>query len=610
MNVNKTGQNDKTDEKVARVDGQPGRLRCYVYDINEAAWDAEPVLEKMAAEVRVVVQGQYLGTVTYSTPLPLFSTRPELVDGQTLAVRHVRMEANEVFGGGGADHGAVISLAESTCRMEYVDVIGNTQKGVGAIVFAVQSTVDIFFARFEENRNLGLGAGVIAASGSRVSISNSRFTGSFVKNQMGLTAARTTFELGLVGIPPIIHRASCITADRSDISASHSFFGDNVGGDVIAASDSSVDLVQVIFYRNKGGGEDSAPTQGRQRYWEDGPSATVSLWEGSDAKLQRVSFIDNIGASAGAVFVTQSQVNFDQVKFVSNRGLALDMAAGAILARKGAVIHGTNCTFSNNFATSKVAAGAIHLSNGAVVALTDTMLVDNTAAGSSDSNPGMDVFQRSPGSTESIFGAGALYAEDSAVSLVQTMIKQCTTACGNCAANTYNVNQAADRWDNGNQFECVFGATETTRSNYAEALYVARPAKIFIRDSIIEPLQWGDKTIVIHPRIVNPGEVTQGSCQQHPCAQGHSCTYAKYSTSCQSCPKGTHSSDGVSCQLCPPGTGPSADQTRCEPCGGPDRPRIYSEFGVCLECLGENVVSHNHTKCDLPCYHTIILKQK
>ena len=93
------------------------------------------------------------------------------------------------------------------------------------------------------------------------------------------------------------------------------------------------------------------------------------------------------------------------------------------------------------------------------------------------------------------------------------------------------------------------------------------------------------------------GEITQGSCQQHPCLQGSSCSYGNFSSNCQPCPDGTYSSNGISCDLCSPGTSPSADQTYCEPCGGPDNPLAYSPFGICLECHGENIVSEDRSSC-------------
>jgi hypothetical protein len=115
-----------------------------------------------------------------------FEMRPQL-HNQRLSLRHVRVEAQVAFGGGGTDHGAAISLAGSTCALESVECVGNTQKGVGAgVIFAAGSNVTASFVIFADNRNLGQGAGVIAASaGSRVAFSHAQFLGNFADNQMG-----------------------------------------------------------------------------------------------------------------------------------------------------------------------------------------------------------------------------------------------------------------------------------------------------------------------------------------------------------------------------------------------------------------------------------------
>ena len=113
---------------------------------------------------------------------PPFDARLNLYR-QSLSLRHVRAEVQVAFGGGGVDHGAVMSLVGSTCALESVEFTGNTQKGVGAgVIFAVGSNVTASFVLFADNRNLGQGAGVIAASaGSRVAVSHSQFTGSYVE---------------------------------------------------------------------------------------------------------------------------------------------------------------------------------------------------------------------------------------------------------------------------------------------------------------------------------------------------------------------------------------------------------------------------------------------
>jgi hypothetical protein len=313
--------------------------------------------------------------------------------------------------------------------------------------------------------------------------------------------------------------------------------------------------------------------------------AATLLLRGSVATLESTSFIKNDGEAAGAIFVTGGgAVKVDQGVFKLNRASATDAAAGAILAISDAtvhavqceftdnfasapdaaaggilvsdhaIVHETQCTFDGNSATSQLAAGAVYASSATEVVLKNSTLSDNSA----DAHP----------TAGSIFGAGAVYADGSSISLTRATITN---------------NMAA-------------GGTEVTKANYVDALYIASPLRIFIHDSTFEPLVWGGKTVSINPMIL-PGMLVQGSCQQHPCAHGSSCSYANFSSSCQPCVEGTYSSDGIDCVLCLPGTGPSADQTRCDPCGGPDNPRAYSPFGVCLNCHGDNVVSTDHTSC-------------
>jgi hypothetical protein len=130
-----------------------------------------------------------------------FDARPAL-DEQSLALRKVSVERQEVFGGGGKDLGAALSLIASTLDVESVDFVGNTQRGVGAgVVFAVASNASFLFARFELNRNLGLGAGVLTASArSRVVFSHAQFLDNFAEDQMGLRASRVTEQGKLLSV--------------------------------------------------------------------------------------------------------------------------------------------------------------------------------------------------------------------------------------------------------------------------------------------------------------------------------------------------------------------------------------------------------------------------
>jgi hypothetical protein len=840
----------------------PAKIDCYVYDSAATRWGGGRLVG-----AAVVVQGLLQSNATKEgvTALPRFDARPQLRQ-QSLALRHVRVEGHEAFGGSGLDHGAALWLTVSTCAVESVDFVGNTQRGVGAgVVYAVTSNATFLFARFEDNRNLGLGAGVLVASaGSSVAFSHSQFLGSVADNQMGLlgrfseetfgsdnqkrpryigywpldfhgrdvsgsrldgqptnvewvtgkygeaahfssdsmilvvdsgdtvldvtnvmmvawinpsdvggrqTSADTqltsdtdigvvmikdnAYEFGVednsgqlqgafgpgcwrwwgnavipvdewthvaVGVdgtserhfvngvfteqdgcvgsltrndkdfkigargyredvfkgavdeamlfdhllsdgelrglyywpPSTLQSASCITADASAVSATHSLFERNRGADVIAAgSASTVDLDHTLFRSNDvsqcklalpfvGPVRDCwgptvtncwLPTVGSVGDWKaqqesscSGAGAAVSLHEGSVATLLATSFIGNVGGAAGAIVAVESTVTLTHTacrlnqasgptvaagaillmsnaaahavhcEFTGNSASAPDAAGGAIFATDRVVVHGTQCTFDGNVAGSQLAAGAVYAAGAAEITLMNTTLRANRVA----PHPG------------SVFGAGAIYTHRTSLSLTHSTIGH---------------NHAA-------------GGTELTASNYATALNIRSPLRILVRDSIFErlalegqtaksdewdgslsihqymqaymsgmrdltPDQRGVQTVVIITPQVVRSSVVQGSCQQYPCAQGSSCSHANFSTSCHPCPEGAHGLDGVKCELCPPGTGPSADQTRCELCGGPDNPRAYSPFGVCLECHGANVVStdphaQGPTDCD-PC---------
>jgi hypothetical protein len=172
--------------------GDGADAACYVYDGVTGRWtDGTSGREASWAAVTaamLVVQGSPKRSDVGDPTLVLFNARPEL-HNQSLSLRHVRVEENVAFGGGGTDHGAAMSLVGSTCAMEVVDFTGNTQRGVGAgVVFAAASNATISLALFEKNQNLGLGAGVLSASGgSRVAFSHAQFLSNFVENQMGLS---------------------------------------------------------------------------------------------------------------------------------------------------------------------------------------------------------------------------------------------------------------------------------------------------------------------------------------------------------------------------------------------------------------------------------------
>jgi hypothetical protein len=579
---------------------------------------------------------------------------------QNLSLRHVKVQNHEAFGGGGKDLGAAFSLIAAVCHFQSVDFLDNAQTGVGAgVIYATGSSVNFAFVRFDRNRNDGIGAGVLTASaGSHILFSHSQILGSQVENKIGVVGVKGSCDerdwpaqrdwegLSVIGRADVrssdqicgectvmvnfkhqlLHSenscdgycaglgrqcvgswtlkehtscaigttkqcssifpgggicqcsstksldayptkpASCIMADASVISATHSLFEGNVGGDVITARASSeVNVDHTTFQFNVGGAEKGQRRQGVDSsstpYWLLGASATISLWEGSVATLVATSFIGNVGAAAGALLAAGigTIVTFDAVEFHGNRASTPDAAAGAIFAGDGAQVHGSQSTFYTNAAVSPASAGAVYAIDTAEMTLTDVTLSNNIAVAHPIAG--------------AISGAGAVYASRASVSLIRATI----------AINTHE------------------GTTKdgATHENFADALYVTSPLHIFVKDSTFEPLVWGGKTVSISPQIL-PGTIVQGSCQQHPCTPGNSCTYANFSASCQPCPDGTYSAGGTTCELCPPSMKPSADQTRCEVCGGPDDPLAYSPFGICLECHGQNVVSNDRTSC-LPC---------
>ena len=203
----------------------------------------------------------------------------------------------------------------------------------------------------------------------------------------------------------------------------------------------------------------------------------------------------------------------DHVEFQSNIAAAAAGAAGAIHISGGATIRGTHTVFESNSAASQLAGGAVSATSSATVLLSDSTLVMNMAHPHPEAG--------------GLYGAGACYAHQAHLYLVRTVVHDNTAT----------------------------GGDAITASNFAAALYVHSPLTIKVEDSSFIPLVWGGVTASINPRIVNPGEVIQGSCQQHPCALGSSCSYANLSISCERCQPGTYSSDGISCQFCPEGYG-------------------------------------------------------
>jgi hypothetical protein len=249
------------------------------------------------------------------------------------------------------------------------------------------------------------------------------------------------------------HQASCIAADASVISAAHSLFAKNDGGDVIfARSTSTVDVAHRTCEKN------SANATVGQWHSHDG-GATISLWEASVATLNEVSFIENTGVAAGAILVTgESTVAIDRGLFSGNTASATEAAGAAIFANQRAQVRSSQTSFDGNSASAQLSAGVIYAGIGVEISLTDATLSNNQAV-------------------STLFGAGAIYADESYGSLVRSSVETNTAT----------------------------GGTALTASNYADALYVRSPLKIFIQDSTFNPLIWGGKTVSIVPRIVNPG---------------------------------------------------------------------------------------------------------
>jgi hypothetical protein len=433
-------------------------------------------------------------------------------------------------------------------------------------------------------------------------------------------------------------RSSCISADDSAISATHSLFEGNAGGDVITArAGSTVDLADSTFQQNDLAAAGAAASVER-RYLgaDDRQSGALSLREGSVATLARTSFIGNLGGAAGAIFATHgSVVTFDQGLFKENeagmqapwrwRYNNAGAVAGAIVAQVGTQVRGTRSAFIANWATgnsvivdgiSTMAAGAILASGSAAVHAEHCEFIGNMASAANAAGGASSMIDHAHiygaqcmfqgNSAASQFAAGAVYAGGiSEIILMNTTLhnnraKAHETAGsgfgggGICTDSSSLSLTRASVTDN-----VATASTKLTASNFADSLYVSYPPGLAIRDSTFEPLAGGGKTVAVvsATEIAIISEITEGSCQQCPCSLGSKCTYSQFSTSCEACPEGTHSSDGIDCRLCPPGTGPSTDQTRCEPCGGTDDPLIYSPNGICLDCYGDNVVSNNRSEC-------------
>eukprot|EP01045_Picozoa_sp_COSAG04_P002268 COSAG04_NODE_81_length_27945_cov_46.142821_11_plen_378_part_00 len=366
---------------------------------------------------------------------PLLETAPRLVN-QSLTLRYVRLEDHVAFGGGGTDLGAVVSCKYSTLLLEYVEAVYNTQKGVGAgTIFVEGCSATIASSAFDGNHNRGLGAGAIyALAGSTVEVSFARFAGNTHEREIPESS------------DPGVFSASAIVLDSSTMSILGSSFELNVGGDVIRASSSTLDVQHTAFKRNADaahkvewdGDVTSAyrdyansvfQSSGRRRMSETSasglPGATVSLWSGTVATLSHSLFAANGGHSAGALFIGDAgtSVNIEQVDFMHNQADASDFAAGAIFVTDNATAIAVGGSFDSNAAASQYAAGAIYARQATVV-LSDSAFTNNEAFGA-------------------MAAGGVLYADESTVSVTRT------NSSDNLAT----------------------GGTELTASSYADALW-------------------------------------------------------------------------------------------------------------------------------------------
>ena len=239
--------------------------------------------------------------------------------------------------------------------------------------------------------------------------------------------------------------ASCIVVDASAVSASHSLFEGNEGGDVIVARMSStVDLVHTTFKGNAVSDESAAARdwealdtrgcQGGTKCWlaQYGQNkATVSLWEGSVATLATVSFLENRGTAAGGIFLAHlgTTAMLDQVEFARNQATDPNAAGGAIFVGNQATVSGMRSLFKSNTAASLLAAGAVFVIEDAKVTLTNTTLSHNRAKGHKI--------------VGSLFGSGAIYSDGSAVRLTHATIDD-NEADDDSAADSSSANDGPD----------------------------------------------------------------------------------------------------------------------------------------------------------------------
>eukprot|EP01051_Picozoa_sp_SAG22_P007042 SAG22_NODE_482_length_9931_cov_9.247254_5_plen_288_part_00 len=123
-------------------------------------------------------------------------------------------------------------------------------------------------------------------------------------------------------------------------------------------------------------------------------------------------------------------------------------------------------------------------------------------------------------------------------------------------------------------------------SGVGASVYIDRPHSVMIKDTQFSPFMDGADTVFIAGRA--------GDCNQHPCDQGQSCSYANYSLSCTPCEGATVSTDGIQCIPCFAGEGPFENATGCAQC----LVGKFSSFGQCFDCPAGKKSSADFVTCD------------
>eukprot|EP01047_Picozoa_sp_COSAG01_P068973 COSAG01_NODE_10091_length_2252_cov_3.104041_1_plen_470_part_10 len=189
----------------------------------------------------------------------------------------------------------------------------------------------------------------------------------------------------------------------------------------------------------------------------------------------------------------------------------------------------------------------------------------------------MGVFEQ----TSAQFG-GAIYASLSTLTVSRSTFRA-TRAQTHGGGAIY-----ADKCPNVTISESRFDGCTAEDEKGGMALFLQGCSQILISGSSFTPFDQ-TKTVYFDTSWLS----TVGGCGEHPCATGHSCTYAQYSRNCTACPASTFSTDGIICLPCAAGQGPNRDKTQCESCTSAK----FSTDGQCQTCAAPNVVDANHRTC-------------